>query len=193
MFKSRIEIREFAVRQAVELLGTGSPQKDIVAKARDIEAYIIGEADLPEVYSMRGLSLSCPWFPVLGRRWPLYSDDSGKIQFTENVNGGNAYRSKSIPFSRKEKQAPSRAAMESIGICVPSIMSRRFSLQRNFRTIPLVVLYAPPAFRLSGRKYVIVTSGCWGMSSRRSRSFSLSSALTDSSNSAFWSVRRVVS
>lgn len=67
---------------------------------------------------MRGLSLSCPWFPVLGRRWPLYSDDSGKIQFTENVNGGNAYRSKSIPFSRKEKQAPSRAAMESIGICV---------------------------------------------------------------------------
>ena len=42
MFKSRIEIREFAVRQAVELLGTGSPQKDIVAKARDIEAYIIG-------------------------------------------------------------------------------------------------------------------------------------------------------
>lgn len=38
MFKSRIEIREFAVRQAVELLGTGSPQKDIVAKARDIEA-----------------------------------------------------------------------------------------------------------------------------------------------------------
>ena len=89
--------------------------------------------------------------PILpmGRRWPLYSDDSGKIQFTENVNGGNAYRSKSIPFSRKEKQAPSRAAMESIGICVPSIMSRRFSLQRNFRTIPLVVLYAPPAFRLS--------------------------------------------
>ena len=51
MFKSRIEIREFAVRQAVELLGTGSPQKDIVAKARDIEAYIIGEADLPEVYN----------------------------------------------------------------------------------------------------------------------------------------------
>ena len=49
MFKSRIEIREFAVRQAVELLGTGSPQKDIVAK--DIEAYIIGEADLPEVYN----------------------------------------------------------------------------------------------------------------------------------------------
>ena len=75
---------------------------------------------MPEVYSMRGLSLSCPWFPVLGRRWPLYSDDSGKIQFTENVNGGNAYRSKSIPFSRKEKQAPSRAAMESIGICVRS-------------------------------------------------------------------------
>ena len=51
-----------------------------------------GKADLPEVYSMRGLSLSCPWFPVLGRRWPLYSDDSGKIQFTENVNGGNAYK-----------------------------------------------------------------------------------------------------
>ena len=145
---------------------------------------------MPEVYSMRGLPLSCPWFPVLGRRWPLSSDDSGKIQFSENVNGGNAYRSKSIPFSRKEKQAPSRAAIASIGICDPSIMTRKFSLRRNFRTIPLVVLYVPPAFRLSGRKYVIVTSGCWGMSSRRSRSFSLSSALTDSSNSAFWSVRR---
>lgn len=42
---------------------------------------------MPEVYSMRGLPLSCPWFPVLGRRWPLSSDDSGKIQFAENVKG----------------------------------------------------------------------------------------------------------
>ena len=55
------------------------------------------------------------------------------------ICGGN-YRSKSVPLSRAEKQALSMAAMESIGICVPSIMSRRFSLQRNFRTIPLVVL-----------------------------------------------------
>ena len=185
-----------ALRQALTLVeSTPQAPEDMdlltVEEANAIERILVNIDET--LIRMATTFVSCPWFPVLGRRWPLYSDDSGKIQFTENVNGGNAYRSKSIPFSRKEKQAPSRAAMESIGICVPSIMSRRFSLQRNFRTIPLVVLYAPPAFRLSGRKYVIVTSGCWGMSSRRSRSFSLSSALTDSSNSAFWSVRRVVS
>lgn len=49
MLKSKIEIRQFAIEQAVAILGSGTPQKDVVAKAKDIEAYIIGEANLPEV------------------------------------------------------------------------------------------------------------------------------------------------
>ena len=97
-----------------------------------------------------GLPLSCPRIPVLGRGWPLHADDPGKIQFAETLNCGRAYRPKSAPSSRAEKQGPSRAAIASTGICDPSIMTRRFSLRRNFRTIPFVVLYAPPAFRLSG-------------------------------------------
>lgn len=51
MFKSKIEIREFAVKQAVALLGAGTPQKDVVEKAKEIESYITGDAELPEVYN----------------------------------------------------------------------------------------------------------------------------------------------
>lgn len=51
MFKSKIEIREFAVKQAVALLGAGTPQKDVVEKAKEIESYIAGDAELPEVYN----------------------------------------------------------------------------------------------------------------------------------------------
>lgn len=51
MFKSKIEIREFAVKQAVALLGAGTPQKDVVEKAKEIESYITGDAVLPEVYN----------------------------------------------------------------------------------------------------------------------------------------------
>ena len=49
MFKSNIEIREFAINKAVELLGAGAPQKDVVEKAKEIETYVKGEAELPEV------------------------------------------------------------------------------------------------------------------------------------------------
>lgn len=51
MFKSKIEIREFAIKQSVALLGCCAPQKDVVAKAKEIEEYILGDADLPEVHS----------------------------------------------------------------------------------------------------------------------------------------------
>lgn len=51
MFKSKIEVREFAIKQAVELLGRGTPANDVVGKATEIESYIIGKADLPEVYN----------------------------------------------------------------------------------------------------------------------------------------------
>lgn len=48
MFKSKIEVREFAITQAVEIMGKGTPDKDIVSKAKEIEKYVIGESDLPE-------------------------------------------------------------------------------------------------------------------------------------------------
>lgn len=49
MFKSNIEIREFAINKAIELMGTGTPTKQVVEKAKEIETYIKGEAELPEV------------------------------------------------------------------------------------------------------------------------------------------------
>ena len=39
---SKIGIRQFAVEQAVAIMGTGTPQKDVVAKAAEIEAYVVG-------------------------------------------------------------------------------------------------------------------------------------------------------
>lgn len=57
--KSRIEVRKFAIENAVAIMGVGS--KDVVSKAKEIEEYIIGGAELPEVYNetdtlMSGLS-----------------------------------------------------------------------------------------------------------------------------------------
>ena len=49
--KSKIEIRVFAIEQAVAILGVGTPDKDVVSKAKEIEAYIIGDAVLPEIDS----------------------------------------------------------------------------------------------------------------------------------------------
>ena len=49
--KSLIEVRKFAVEKAVEVLGAGTAAKDVVEKAREIEVYIVGSAELPEVYN----------------------------------------------------------------------------------------------------------------------------------------------
>lgn len=47
--KSKIEVRVFAVEQAVKIMGTGTPQKDVVAKAQEIENYIVQDVALPDV------------------------------------------------------------------------------------------------------------------------------------------------
>ena len=49
--KSRVEIRKFAVQTAADLLGTGSATKDVIIKAKEIEEYIIGQAEIPETYN----------------------------------------------------------------------------------------------------------------------------------------------
>lgn len=49
--KSKVEIRKFAVQTAADLLGTGSATKDVVAKAKEIEDYIVGQAEIPEIYN----------------------------------------------------------------------------------------------------------------------------------------------
>ncbi len=49
MFRTKIEVREYAMNMAVELMGTGTPTKQVVDKAKEIETYIKGEAELPEV------------------------------------------------------------------------------------------------------------------------------------------------
>lgn len=52
--KSKLEIRVFAIEQAVKVMGVGIPVKDVVGKAKEIEAYIIGSAELPESYDSEG-------------------------------------------------------------------------------------------------------------------------------------------
>ena len=47
--KSKLDARHYAIEKAVELMGVGSPSKDVVAKAVEIESYIVGGAELPEV------------------------------------------------------------------------------------------------------------------------------------------------
>lgn len=51
MFKSKIEVREYAVSKAAEIMGGCAPNKDIISKAKEIESYIIGDAELPETYN----------------------------------------------------------------------------------------------------------------------------------------------
>ena len=47
--KSKIEIRVFAVEQAVKAMGVGTPAKDVVGKAAEIESYITAGIALPDV------------------------------------------------------------------------------------------------------------------------------------------------
>lgn len=49
MLKSKLDVREKAIDVAVEIMGVGTADKDVVSKAKEIEAYILGDADLPEV------------------------------------------------------------------------------------------------------------------------------------------------
>ena len=53
--KSKLEIRVFAIEQAVKVIGISTPVKDVVEKAKEIEAYIIGDAELPESYDNEGM------------------------------------------------------------------------------------------------------------------------------------------
>lgn len=52
--KSKLEIRVFAIEQAVKVQGISAPVKDVVEKAKEIEHYIIGNADLPESHDNEG-------------------------------------------------------------------------------------------------------------------------------------------
>lgn len=52
--KSKLEIRVFAIEQAVKVMGVGIPVKDVVEKAKEIEAYVVGEINLPESYDSEG-------------------------------------------------------------------------------------------------------------------------------------------
>jgi hypothetical protein len=47
--KSKIEVREYAVNKAAEIMGKGTPTDSLITKAKEIEKYVIGEAILPEV------------------------------------------------------------------------------------------------------------------------------------------------
>ena len=52
--KSRLDIRVFAVEQAVRVMGYNTPIKGVVEKAKEIEAYVVGEINLPESYDSEG-------------------------------------------------------------------------------------------------------------------------------------------
>lgn len=54
--KTIVDIRTFAVEQAVKVMGPGTANKDIVEKAREIESYIIKDVDMS--YSEENFILS---------------------------------------------------------------------------------------------------------------------------------------
>lgn len=62
--KSKIEVRKFAVEVASMVLGRGTADKDVVAKAKEIEVYIIGAAELPETYDENN-ALKATFAPML--------------------------------------------------------------------------------------------------------------------------------
>ena len=67
--KSKLDARHYAIEKAVELMGAGSPSKDVVDKAVEIESYIVGGAELPEVVNdLENLS------SVLSSVLPKYAD-----------------------------------------------------------------------------------------------------------------------
>lgn len=89
MFKSNIEIREFAINKAVELLGAGAPQKDVVEKAKEIETYVKGEAELPETVDENELiSTAIETLGIVASQWltansalapcPMYEPETKK-------------------------------------------------------------------------------------------------------------------
>lgn len=47
--KTKIDVRVFAVEQAVHVMGAGTPQRDVVEKAKEIELYITEGIELPDV------------------------------------------------------------------------------------------------------------------------------------------------
>ena len=70
MFKSKIEVREYAMNKAVELMGTGTPTKQVVDKAKEIEKYIIGEAELPETIDENELiSTAIETLGIVASQW----------------------------------------------------------------------------------------------------------------------------
>lgn len=44
-----LSARKWAIERAIEMMGQGVPVKDVVEKAKEIVAYVTGEAVLPEV------------------------------------------------------------------------------------------------------------------------------------------------
>ena len=70
MFKSRIEVREYAMNKAVELMGTGTPSKHIVEKAKEIENYVVGSAELPETIDENELiSTAIETLGIVASQW----------------------------------------------------------------------------------------------------------------------------
>ena len=70
MFKSKIEVREYAINKAIELMGTGTPDKDVVTKAKEIEKYVIGEAELTETVDENELiSTAIKTLGVVASQW----------------------------------------------------------------------------------------------------------------------------
>lgn len=70
MFRSKIEVREYAINKAIELLGTSNPVKDAVAKAEEIEKYVMGEAELPETVDENELiSTAIETLGIVASQW----------------------------------------------------------------------------------------------------------------------------
>ena len=76
MLKSKMDVRVFAVQRAAEIMGTGTPDKDVVAKAKEIEAYVSGDVHdevgaagglLQEIFSAIGRGVDSPAMAIASK------------------------------------------------------------------------------------------------------------------------------
>ena len=63
--KTKVDIRVFAIQQAVVILGAGAPSKDVVSKALEIEKYITEGIELPDVDTSSPLDIVNGIMPAL--------------------------------------------------------------------------------------------------------------------------------
>jgi len=140
----------------------------------------------------RSLSAFSSWeIEITLKKTPIVTD--GVIHIPNSIlscENANPRYAKNRRFSADQNTTESTS---SIGITVPSSMTRTLSAMEMCRTTPVTVTYAPPDFRSSGTKYSMVTSGRSFSRVARSVRRRFSSSASCGSSSRLLPVSRAVS